>query len=120
MTRTIKLVCLRDACPHPEANTTCSVCGRRPTFDEDGHWSVQQMPPAMHGDACTSMEPAMCAAHGTGSRAEPPNGMHYRADRLDDLDRPLVLSPTPFGRFLDRLLGLRIDAVRAWNGLRGR
>jgi hypothetical protein len=45
MTRTIKLVCLRDGCPHPEANTTCSVCGRRPTFDEDGHWSVQQPVP---------------------------------------------------------------------------
>jgi hypothetical protein len=84
MTRTIKLVCLRDGCPHPEANTTCSVCERRPTFDEDGHWSVQR----------------------------PVNG--------HELDRPLVLSPTPFGRFLDRLLGLRIDAVRAWDGLRGR
>jgi hypothetical protein len=46
MTRTIKLVCLRDACPHPEANTTCSVCGRRPTFDEDGHWSVQPARPS--------------------------------------------------------------------------
>jgi hypothetical protein len=91
MTQTIKLVCLRDGCPHSEANTTCSVCGRRPTFDEDGHWSVR--PPVQQL-----------------------NGARPARER----DRPFMPAPTPLGRVLDRLLCLQMDAVKTWNGLRDR